>query len=353
MEKQRNHMARNPRLGGFTLVELLVVIAIIGILVALLLPAVQAARESARRTQCLNNLKQLGLAMQNHLTSEGEFPAGGFKCEEESFFDQVIPYVEDEVLFDQLVRRQSRWAGYLEDDEGGEINRALITTWSPDYLWCPSSDLPHRIVLDQDNQNALYENHVMPMYVGISGAVDGTNILTSADFQEVVPVQRGFYSRNGMFYSGSYMKPRRITDGMSNTMAMAEQSSWGYEQNDQSKPRDIRSCITGGVFASTCDDGMSGYNGYPVPLSEIQGSNVFTYNLTTIRYPINDTQWLPVRQAGKSAFGEMNKTIHSAHPGGAHIMLVDSSVRFLTDDTSMDVLRRLGCRYDGLVIEEF
>lgn len=332
---------------GFTLVELLVVIAIIGILVALLLPAVQAAREAARRAQCLNNLKQLGLALHNHLTSHGTLPTGGHECEINGFYNAVIPYVEDEVLFSQLDRQNGRWAGY---GSAGAANEQLLRNWAPNYLWCPSSSLPKRIVLNEDNLNPNYEGHVLPMYVAIAGATD--NRIDSAEFRDVVPTQRGFYSRNGLFYAESAMKPRRVTDGLSNTIAIGEQSAWGDEQNTPGKQRDIRSSVTGGVFSSTCDAGMAGYPNDPVPLDEIKGSNVFAYNLTTLRYAINDTKWLSVPQAGKSSFGELNKTLHADHPGGANVLLADGSVRFLTDETEMSLLRRLGCRYDGLVVQE-
>ncbi len=103
---------------GFTLVELLVVIAIIGVLVALLLPAVQAARESARRAQCLNNLRQIGLAMINYESSKGELPAGRLFCGPESAsvsdnicnnervslsgFWVILPYMEQQALFDRI-----------------------------------------------------------------------------------------------------------------------------------------------------------------------------------------------------------------------------------------------------------
>ena len=90
---------------GFTLVELLVVIAIIGILIALLLPAVQAAREAARRMQCTNNLKQLALACHNHHDTNGELPSGTM-CDPSrgsfgfSWIAQVLPHIEMESLYD-------------------------------------------------------------------------------------------------------------------------------------------------------------------------------------------------------------------------------------------------------------
>ena len=83
---------------AFTLVELLVVIAIIGVLVALLLPAVQAARESARRSQCVNKLKQLGLAFQNHHDAQGRLPAGSISCCWGTWQMAVLPYMEQQQL---------------------------------------------------------------------------------------------------------------------------------------------------------------------------------------------------------------------------------------------------------------
>jgi prepilin-type N-terminal cleavage/methylation domain-containing protein/prepilin-type processing-associated H-X9-DG protein len=334
-----------PRGRGFTLVELLVVIAIIGVLVALLLPAVQAAREASRRMSCLNNLKQLGVALHNHLAARKEFPTGGHKCEIIGFYDSILPYVEAETLDDQLEKEGNRWAGY---GNSGTRNAQLLRAWAPPYLWCPSSDLPKRIVLDQDNENPLYEGHVLPMYAAISGATN--NVLDSPEYRDVVPVQRGVLARNGMFYAESFMKPKRITDGLTNTMAMAEQSDWGIERG--STPRDIRSSINGGAFASTCDAQMAGVPGDgPVSLADIRGKNVFAYNLTVIRYPINDKEWLSVRAAGKSTWGEFNKTIQSSHPGGANVLLADGSARLLDDSTDLETLRRLGCRYDGLVVD--
>src|SRR3954454_4369541 len=88
---------------GFTLIELLVVIAIIGVLVALLLPAVQMAREAARRTQCTNNLKQLGIAMHNHHDTEGTFPYGAWNTTPLATWTfRVLPYLEQTTVFNAL-----------------------------------------------------------------------------------------------------------------------------------------------------------------------------------------------------------------------------------------------------------
>jgi prepilin-type N-terminal cleavage/methylation domain-containing protein/prepilin-type processing-associated H-X9-DG protein len=116
--RPRRRMRDLPPIAGFTLVELLVVIAIIGILIALLLPAVQAAREAARRSQCTNNLKQIGLALQNHLSAKKHFPPGRLGCDLSvnapcnavpneqqvgpSGFVFLLPYLEDQALYNQF-----------------------------------------------------------------------------------------------------------------------------------------------------------------------------------------------------------------------------------------------------------
>ena len=108
--RSTSRRTRNER--GFTLVELLVVIAIIGILIALLLPAVQAAREAARRSSCTNNLKQLALAMHNHESTYKEYPAGREGCDGAcnpkngpgtSGFVYILPYIEQQNLYDQFM----------------------------------------------------------------------------------------------------------------------------------------------------------------------------------------------------------------------------------------------------------
>lgn len=330
--------ARNVRF-GFTLVELLVVIAIIGILVALLLPAVQAAREAARRTQCVNNLRQLGIANQNHVTARKRFPVGGHGCEETGYFEELLPYVEDETIDDQLIKTGTRWSGYMTNPH----NQNLIKSWSPPYLWCPSSDLPKRLILDQDNTNPRYEGQPMSMYAAISGATDGN--INSTIYRDVASCARGIVAQNGIFYAESYTKPAAVIDGLSHTLLMGEQSGWGIDIRNGNQ-RDIRSSTTDGPFGSTCHETfVSGKP--PFKAAQLSGSDIFYYNLTVVRYPINERQWIPVRNAGKSDYGELNKPIQSVHPGGANVLLGDASVTFLNESITLEVLRALACRYDG------
>ena len=96
---------------GFTLVELLVVIAIIGILIALLLPAVQAAREAARRSQCQNNLKQLGLGLHNYHDVKGHFPIGADSVSQLSWRVYLLPYIEQDALFEKFDLGPGNWNG--------------------------------------------------------------------------------------------------------------------------------------------------------------------------------------------------------------------------------------------------
>ncbi|MEX2171737.1 MAG: DUF1559 domain-containing protein [Pirellulales bacterium] len=331
---------RPMRSAAFTLVELLVVVAIIGILIALLLPAVQAAREAARRSQCANHLKQLATANHTHLAAKKHFPTGGHLCEVSGFYTDLLPYIEEETLDDQLQKTGDRWAGYATSPH----NQSLIQSWTPPYLFCPSSDLPRRIQniggptdRNFDNNNPRYENHPMPMYVAIAGS-------TNPNHREVANATRGIVSQNGIFYAESFMPPAKITDGLTHTMLMAEQSDWGLQRDG--RQRDIRSSTNGGPFASTCH---SIWVKVPPPntAAQLTDEDIFYYNLSSIRWNINDKEWLPVKNAGKSWYGEMNKTIQSPHPGGAHTAFADGSVRFLDETVPVEVLWAYACRYDG------
>lgn len=116
---------------GFTLVELLVVIAIIGVLVALLLPAVQAAREAARRSQCSNNLKQIGLAMHNYVDVHKVFPAGSFPDTKVNAWPMLLPFIEQSTVYDT-------WDFTLNTNDTSTVNTEAKNTIISTYI-CPST----------------------------------------------------------------------------------------------------------------------------------------------------------------------------------------------------------------------
>ena len=133
----RTHNWRSRPSYGFTLVELLVVIAIIGILVGLLLPAVQAAREAARRMQCSNNLKQMGLALHNYHDRSNTFPMGVFGKFMHSWQLAILPELEQGNVTSQVVMGVNLGISGSGAPEGP--NRVLLNGWTPSFNWCPSS----------------------------------------------------------------------------------------------------------------------------------------------------------------------------------------------------------------------
>jgi len=263
---------------GFTLVELLVVIAIIGILVALLLPAIQAAREAARRTQCNNNLKNIGLGLQNYHDTYKTFPMGAMHTGTRgptsttlaygpSWQFGILPFMEQRNIYDKIANT-IRAGGSVNVTttsnafSANTMNRMILPTGSrpldrlvPDYMRCPSSPIP--VMTDQTGSICL------STYVGIMGGMDidpGTTSLYPFPSQLGIPSAGRVYrnragctvatignasgnasnvvvTNSGMLPVAQHKGMNNCTDGTSNTMIVGEQSDWlrHADRNDSTK----------------------------------------------------------------------------------------------------------------------
>ncbi|NLX95632.1 MAG: DUF1559 domain-containing protein [Rhodopirellula sp.] len=317
---------------GFTLVELLVVIAIIGILIALLLPAVQAAREAARRTQCTNQLKQIGLALQNYHDTQRKFPHGTrYPGGSPNWRVVILPYMEQSALYDQLNVDAQGNPGFRSGSYTG-VNAILVGLLVPGFN-CPSSPSPTNAV---NSGSVTYNNSQQGLlhdYVGIGGAYPDPAGRTGVCSPLTTRYGGNYWCENGILFPNGWVSMRDVTDGTSNCLIVGEQS--GVVGTS-----DIRADYYGG---------WGGFTNAARPAAMVADGDYWGAGVTTVRYSIN----LKTLLGGASTTYNANTVINSHHPGGAQGLLVDGSVHFLSETMELELLRRLAVKNDGQVLGDW
>lgn len=311
---------------GFTLVELLVVIAIIGMLVGLLLPAVQMAREAARNMQCTNNLKQLGVAVHTYISANNEkFPNGVMTTNKGNgafgVFTELLPYVEQATLYEQISEGTNNfaegnnytWNTFITTDAG----KVVLNTVVNPYI-CPS--WPDDTVAEGGYPGAL------TMYMGVAGAIrEDLDSDRKEDDSGYYPkttewcftAANGKIPRNGVFEYAKNVRIGAVTDGMSNTFMFGE---YVHRDPEGSFPGTLRPWLYGGS------------SGAAYPLRVITHYNKLNQEVTRDSDATHPFHHLP--------FG-------SHHTNGANFGRADGSVSFVNDRIDMKVYKNLATRNGG------
>ena len=321
---------------GFTLIELLVVIAIIAILIALLLPAVQQAREAARRSQCRNNLKQIGVALQNYLETHGVFPVGLSKhgcanpCSGTDASGSAVtvnswntgkvlatayllPFIDQASLYAQIN------FDVLDPGRNSANNAVRATEVSP--YRCPS-DPGDRSTTGQSGEGPT--NYIACVGSKPDRAIQGSD-------------------KESVLYLNSATRMRDIPDGSSNTMVVSECLVGGkyYGDNSYGQP-ELYTCAKNGTGSYTSAAKRRGRSWFV-------GRAVVEWGYTTV-YPPNAL----IESGSCRSYQEYaNADAESMHKGGVHVLLCDGAVRFVSENIHIPTWQYLGNRKDGQVVGEF
>ncbi len=282
---------------GFTLVELLVVITIIGILIALLLPAVQAAREAARRLQCSNNFKQIGLALHNYHSAHNCFPPGGIYVDSPlyigpSWCGLILPYMEQTQILGQynFSLPPPGWGVYAGTNELVGGNRI------PAFC-CPSDPQDELLPIGTSN-GSTPGGSILWYNANVGGVTDSRSAWTD-------DLQAALIDGDGMLMNVKAIRIAEVADGTSNTLFVGEVTGGGSGS--------LRGWTWAGASLFSPYFGING-------LGTIPGEGVF-------------------QPTGNDGFS-------SYHPGGCHFLMVDGSVHYISQNIAFNLLIALTTR-DG------
>jgi prepilin-type N-terminal cleavage/methylation domain-containing protein len=349
---------------AFTLVELLVVIAIIGILIALLLPAVQAAREAARRTQCLNSIRQLGLACLNYEAAKKHFPSALYDENDSSYAGPygyiaiVTPYME-ETAYHNLINFSIRW-----DYPGNEQVPGTVIPFTK----CPSQDSTEPMVIFNKDNGTLGTGMQRAHYYAVMGGKLASSVSANGALTDSCPGQspweltgcnpfmfgstsypptataRGGIATNGVMYPASKTRVSQISDGTSKTFLLGE-CSWDFGTL-------VAGWYAGEAFYGDISGTPDSSAYLPYQMSTA-GGGFWMYNAAQVFYGIQAASneadpTNPNKGRNAQLISKHNDvSFGSKHPGGCSFCMADGSAHFLPTTTDLTVLKNLANRHDG------